>query len=123
LYNVSGDFIVCLTAYNEANCPDTTCQPLTAIVNNIVDVPTGFTPNGDGTNDFVTIRGYGIKSLVFRIYNRWGELVFETTSKDKSWDGKYKGVLQEMDAFAYILDATFTDNSNVVKKGSITLIR
>jgi gliding motility-associated-like protein len=122
LYNVSGDFTVCLTAYNEFNCPDTACQPITALVTNIVDVPTGFTPNGDGTNDIILVRGYGIHTMLFRIYNRWGELVFETTNKEKGWDGKYKGVLQEMDAFAYILDVTFTDNSKILKKGNITLI-
>ncbi len=123
LYNVSGDFIVCLTAFNEANCPDTVCTPITAIVNNLVDVPTGFTPNGDGTNDEILVRGYGILTMDFRIYNRFGELVFQTNDKTKGWDGKYKGVLQEMDAFAYILDVSFTDQSNVVKKGNITLIR
>jgi gliding motility-associated-like protein len=123
LYNKSAILDVCLTAYNQYGCPDTVCKPIRPEVVNIIDVPTGFSPNGDGENDFIQVRGYGVKEMMFKIYNRFGELVFSSTTLDGKWDGTYKGKQQEMDAFAYVLVVTFTDNSNITKKGNITLIR
>jgi gliding motility-associated-like protein len=123
LYSVSAETEVCLTAINEYGCRDRKCEPISPRVINIVDVPSGFTPNGDNINDFIQVRGYGIKSLNFQIYNRWGEKIYQSTSASDKWDGKYKGVLQEMEAYSYVLQVTFTDNSNLTKKGNITLIR
>jgi gliding motility-associated-like protein len=122
LYNKSANLTVCLTAFNEFGCPDTVCRPIRPEVVNIVDVPTAFSPNGDGFNDFIQVRGYGVKEMVFKIYNRFGELVFSSTNINDKWDGTYKGKLQEMEAFAYVLSVTFTDNSIVNKQGNITLI-
>lgn len=121
-YN-SGTFKVCLTVTNEAGCLDITCKNVQAIVKNLAEVPSGFTPNGDGTNDKVYVRGYNIASIDFKIYNRFGNLVFSTTDKDEGWDGTYQGTLQEMDAFGYTLEATFRDGTTSKSKGNITLIR
>ncbi|MFM2386298.1 MAG: hypothetical protein RL660_1055 [Bacteroidota bacterium] len=123
LYNKSMETQVCLTATNSYGCSNKRCLPISPRVTNVVDVPTGFTPNGDGTNDLVMVKGYGIQEMVFRIFNRWGELVFEATKPDVGWDGVYKGKPQEMDAFAYTLQVTFTDGTLTSKKGNITLIR
>jgi gliding motility-associated-like protein len=57
------------------------------------------------------------------VFNRWGELVFETTDITIGWDGTYKGQAQEMDAYAYVLSATFVDGSSQSKSGNVTLIR
>jgi gliding motility-associated-like protein len=59
----------------------------------------------------------------FRLYNRFGELVFETHSLAEGWDGNYKGKPQAMDVFAYVLEATFIDGKSVRKAGNITLLR
>ena len=61
--------------------------------------------------------------MLFSIYARWGEKVFETKDKKIGWDGRYKGQLLPMDAFAYTLDVEFVDGKKFVKKGDITLIR
>jgi gliding motility-associated-like protein len=123
LYNKSAALNVCLVAFNEYGCPDTACRPIRPEVVNIVDVPTGFSPNGDGNNDYVQVKGFGIKEMDFRIFNRWGELVYQSKDINGRWDGKYKGTEHEQDAFAYTLFVTFTDDSYVSKKGNITLIR
>jgi gliding motility-associated-like protein len=60
---------------------------------------------------------------MFRIYNRWGQKIFETTIPGQGWDGTYKGVLQPMDVYVYTLEAEFTDGTKTTKKGDITLIR
>jgi gliding motility-associated-like protein len=60
---------------------------------------------------------------MFRIYNRWGQKVFETTNPKQGWDGTFNGVLQPMDVYVYTLEAEFTDGNRVSRKGDITLIR
>ena len=123
IYEKDGTYTVCLTATNEYGCKDTACKSVRGMVIPLVDVPTGFSPNGDGINDYVYVKGYGIEKLMFRIFNRWGEKVFETTDKSIGWDGRYKGVIQEMEVYAYTLDVEFFDGSKVKKSGNITLLK
>lgn len=86
-------------------------------------VPNAFTPNGDGNNDVFYIYGEGIKQLDFKIFNRWGELVFETTSQYGGWDGTYKGKMQNPGVFSYSVKVIYLDETEVNRKGSISLIR
>ena len=123
IYQETGAYNICLTAYNEFGCSDTICSTVETTIMPLVDIPNAFTPNGDGNNDFLFVRGFGIKSMSFRIYNRLGQLVFESTNPSNGWDGKFKGVLQPMDAYAYTLNVIFGNGTTVNKKGDITLIR
>lgn len=94
-----------------------------------IDVPSAFTPNGDGYNDKVYVRGWGIKELIeFNIYNRFGELVFSTTDIETGWDGTYKGVPQGTESFAYTVKVeTYVVIDGQVrieeKKGFVKLLR
>lgn len=122
-YNRSGVNTTCLIVYNLAGCTDTTCVDILATVVPLLDVPNAFTPNGDGVNDLVKVRGFGIAKMDWKIYNRWGQMVFQTVSISEGWDGKYKGVLQPQEVYVYVLDVTFTDGTSFRKKGDITLLR
>jgi gliding motility-associated-like protein len=122
-YNKTGTYNVCLIAYNNSGCSDTICQPVQTTVVPVVDVPNAFTPNGDGVNDVVSVRGYGIAKVNWRIYNRWGTLVYQSTDKSLAWNGSYKGTLQPQEVYNYILDVEFTDGEKYQKKGDITLLR
>jgi gliding motility-associated-like protein len=95
-------------------------EPLSSI-----DVPTAFTPNGDGTNDVVYVAGWGLKSLqYFKIFNRWGELVFETNDIKVGWDGTYKGTPQNIETYVYQVSAeTYISKDPIIKKGYIKLLR
>ncbi len=121
-YNRSGVNSTCLIVYNLAGCTDTTCTDILATVVPLLDVPNAFTPNGDGVNDYVRVRGFGIEKMDWKIFNRWGKLVFQTGDVHEGWDGKYKGVLQPMEVYVYVLDVTFTDGTTLRKKGDITLL-
>ena len=124
LYQSTNTFKACLFAANQYGCVDTTCQAIAAIIMPLVDVPTAFTPNGDGVNDIVRVRGYGIDKVTFRIYNRWGVLMFQSNnSKELGWNGTYKGTVQPQDVYTYIADIIFTDGTKYQKKGDITLLR
>ncbi len=86
-------------------------------------LPNAFTPNKDGENDILFIRGNTIKEVELKIYDRWGEKVFETTKQVIGWDGTYKGKLVEPGVFVYYLKITCVDDQEYFKKGNITVIR
>jgi gliding motility-associated-like protein len=121
-YEKIGWIKVCLTATN-AFCSDSICRDIYVAFKPLIGVPNAFSPNGDGINDIVFVEGKGIVQLVFRIYNRWGEKVFESHDQTFGWDGYYKGVLQEVDAYGYTVEATFINGETVNLKGNITLLR
>lgn len=119
----TGTYTTCLTAINEQGCADTICKKVDADVFPLADLPTAFTPNGDGSNDILYVRGAGIESIDLKIYNRWGELVFSSTDQSVGWDGTYKGKPQEMEAYAFTLSVRFVDETTYSKKGNVTLLR
>jgi gliding motility-associated-like protein len=90
-----------------------------------VDVPTAFTPNGDGINDVIYVDGWGIKKLnFFRIYNRWGQLLFESTDINIGWDGTYQGVPQNMETYVWQVSVeTYIDKEPLFKTSTFKLIR
>jgi gliding motility-associated-like protein len=123
MYRQSGSFKVCLIASNSAGCSDSVCKTVEADIKIAIGVPSAFSPNGDLTNDIVFVHGSGVESFTLKIYNRWGQKVFETSDMKKGWDGTYNGQIQDAEVFAYILTATFIDGSSTTQKGNISLIR
>lgn len=123
LYNATKTFNACLVAFNNYGCVDTACQDIAAKIIPLLDVPNALTPNGDGINDKVFVRGFGIIKMLWRIYNRWGALVFQTSDKTQGWDGTYKGSIQPTEVYHYVLDVEYSDNTKYSKKGDITLLR
>jgi gliding motility-associated-like protein len=122
-YNKSDIFNACLYATNESGCTDSVCRPLQNIIVPRLDVPNAFTPLGNAANNIIYVRGFGIGKMNWRIYNRFGNLVFSTGDRNQGWDGKYKGTVQPMDVYAYTLEVEFTDGTRTTKKGDITLLR
>lgn len=86
-------------------------------------VPNAFSPNGDGKNDLLFVRGTQIRSLQFILFNQWGEKVFETTQQNAGWDGRVNGKAQPVGVYVYALKAILADGTVIQKKGSVTLIR
>ena len=88
-----------------------------------VFVPNAFSPNKDGLNDILYVRGDLLEKVEFAVYNRWGEKLFETKDKDIGWDGTYKGELCNPGVYVYYLDATCLGGLQYIHKGNVTLIR
>ncbi|MBL7747279.1 MAG: gliding motility-associated C-terminal domain-containing protein, partial [Chitinophagaceae bacterium] len=87
-------------------------------------VPTGFTPNGDGRNDRFTPFPVGIKGLnYFRVFNRWGQLVFSTNTLHQGWDGKLGGTDQPTGTYVWMAEGISNNGKVITKKGVVTLIR
>lgn len=86
-------------------------------------VPNAFTPNNDGNNDELLVRGRWITSLRFVVYNRYGQELFTTNNQLEGWDGKYKGKDLGPDVFGYYLTVRCLDGGNFAKRGNVTLIK
>lgn len=122
-YTRSDNYTVCLTVWSANGCIAKTCKALRAEIITAIDVPQAFTPNGDGNNDILFVRGGGIREFTLKLYNRWGQLIFETSDLKKGWDGDFHGAKPDMESVAYVLQATFIDNKHFQKQGNITIIR
>jgi gliding motility-associated-like protein len=89
-----------------------------------VYVPNAFTPNNDGKNDvFRILAADNNKKFKLLVYNRWGQLIYETTDISKGWDGQFKNIPQPTDVYIYYLEIQTASNKKITKKGTVTLIR
>jgi gliding motility-associated-like protein len=122
-FETSGNFNVCLSAFNNSNCPSTLCKLVKTDIQPNANVPNAFSPNGDGSNDIFFVRGVAIKNMDLKIFNRWGEVVFHTTDQNVGWDGTFNGKPQEMESYAFVLHVEFYGGTTMDKKGNITLLR
>lgn len=128
-YAKTGTYQVYLQVVNKAGCMDTVSTMISETIYPKMDMPKAFTPNGDGLNDYVAPRAFGVVSLSFSIFNRWGQEVYHSNDPsityldNAGWDGRFQGKPQPMDSYAYTLHVRFSDGTQATKQGSITLIR
>jgi gliding motility-associated-like protein len=84
----------------------------------------GFTPNGDGKNDLIIPKLVGIKSLrYFKVYDRWGQLIYQTNIEGQGWDGKFKGVPQPLETYIWIAEGIDLEDKIVKRSGDFILFR
>ncbi|MBU0764037.1 MAG: gliding motility-associated C-terminal domain-containing protein, partial [Bacteroidetes bacterium] len=114
-----------VTAADVNSCFEVTKDVTVTIIKDYtIDVPTAFTPDNDGLNDIVYVRGWGLKELIrFDVFNRWGEIVFQSSDHAFGWDGYFNGVLQPSDTYVYYVEAVTYEGHTLSKKGDITLIK
>lgn len=92
--------------------------------NTKLGMPTAFSPNGDGLNDIAYARGWALVEFTeMKIYNRWGQVVFETTDIEQGWDGTFNGKMQKADTYAYVIKGKDASNQDMIAKGFISLIK
>ena len=116
-----------LSVVDANGCRDSRTVTITNLTSDTCDynifVPNIFSPNGDGENDVLQVEGSGIETLEFIIYNRWGNLIFQSNSQADGWDGTYKGQPANPDVFVYYVKGTFVDGKSFNQKGTVALIR
>ena len=86
-------------------------------------IPNVFTPNGDLVNNIFYVYGENIKDFSLLIFNRWGELIFESNDILKGWNGEYKGVPAPMGTYVYIVKFTGAEGAYELRTGKVDLIR
>jgi gliding motility-associated-like protein len=127
-YNMSNNnflYTIRLSISDSSGCADTVYRYLHVVDNCYIAVPNAFTPNNDGLNDYLyPLNAYKANDLSFRVYDRFGQLVFETRNWTQKWDGTVKG--QEAAAATYVWILTYTNSETgkrVEQKGTTILIR
>lgn len=122
---VTSPYTVNLTVTDSFGCQSTASKPIKVYSSCYLAVPTAFTPNGDGKNDFlVPLNAIKAENLTFKVYNRWGQLIFETKDWKHGWDGTFGGLPQPSDVYVWLL--TYTDRDSKEQrtmKGTAVLIR
>ena len=122
--SIDDDETYVITAISAEGCEASDTVNIKVFKGSAVYVPTGFTPNGDGRNDFLRALYIGIKKVYYlRIYNRWGQLVFSTNSLTEGWDGILKGVKQQTGIYVWMLKAEDLAGKIYELRGTSTLIR
>ncbi|CAD5299444.1 hypothetical protein IMPR6_230061 [Imperialibacter sp. EC-SDR9] len=86
-------------------------------------LPSAFTPNGDGLNEEFGVKGPEVSDFIFRIYNRWGELVFYTTEQPKGWNGVFKGAHAPQGTYRYYVEGTDAGGRLIKKSGNFVLLK
>ncbi len=106
-----------------SGCSTTRQVTVTILHNNNFFVPNSFSPNNDGYNDYLFVRGNNLYGIRFTVFDRWGEKVWETVNQTEGWDGRYKGKELDPAVFTYVLTIIYDDSKNVTQTGTITLLR
>jgi gliding motility-associated-like protein len=86
-------------------------------------IPNAFTPNGDGENDVFGINNTYINSMEMTVFNRWGEKLYFSADLNKGWDGSFKGREQELGTYLYHIVAQTFDGKEIIRSGTVTLLR
>ncbi|HXB42236.1 MAG TPA: PKD domain-containing protein, partial [Bacteroidia bacterium] len=120
-YANQGYYNVILVVTDQWGCKDTASKEISITL--LPQVPTAFTPNGDGANDLLFVRGGPFEKMHFRVYNNWGELVFETNNQKIGWNGTVSGVEQPMSVYVWVLDVETFNKKTIHKSGDVTLLK
>lgn len=121
-FNNEGEYNVQLIVIDEAGCSDTAIVMVPIYHGPLV--PSAFSPNGDLNNDFLMVLGGNFESVNFKIYNNWGQVIFETNDPSSlGWDGTYKGEPQPIGVYVYVATVTTYDGEEHVLSGDVSLIR
>ena len=130
----TGSYDVILSVLNSYGCSSNYTLNILVETENTFDTPNAFTPNSDGgnggyydpnslSNEVFFPRMELVAEYHLMIFNRWGELIFESTDINIGWDGYYRGELSAQDAYVWKIEATFLDGTTLNKVGDLTLLR
>ena len=115
-----------MTITSAAGCKAVDTQLVRVFKEKNIYVPGGFSPDGDGQNDRLYPITVGIRELrYFKVFNRWGQLIFETriTSPTAGWDGSWKGKPMPLDTYTWIAEGIDVDGLLLQRSGNTILIR
>lgn len=121
-----GEYNICLEAISIYGCTNTICKIVTVKDKSYLFVPNSFTPDGDGKNDdfFPYVVGIDKDDFKFYVFNRWGDLIFETDRYGHAWDGTWRGQMSQQDAFVWKVEARSLETGNMIEEmGHVILLK
>jgi len=118
------NMVYTLIGINQYGCKDTATIKVDVVYESQTAVPNAFTPNGDGVNDEFNVKFLRFDKLIeFRIFNRWGQQMFESNNPNRGWNGTVNGTPVASDVYYYLIKVTLPDGTPKTLKGDISLIR
>ena len=122
-YDGLGDYTASLTVTNSIGCTDSVYTNIVGPI--IFYVPNAFSPNNDGINDVFRAYGSGISEFEITIFNRWGDIVFNSTNIEDFWDGSDTGgsYYVHNEVYSYILKIKGNNTDGIEQNGSISVLR
>lgn len=121
-YDTAGWYNVYLYIENEIGCWDTITKPIYINPETWLYIPNAFTPNGDGMNDYFSVSVIGAAKFEFLIFNRWGELLYETRDTDFQWDGIHKGEKVPNGVYVYQVYMEDIRGEHTLRRGHIVVL-
>ena len=122
-YSDTGSYVMELLVETQFGCTDTISYTVKVEPNFTFYIPNSFTPNADGVNEYFYGTGEYISSYQMEIYDRWGELIFQTSDMERKWDGSYKGKQVQQGQYVYKFYITDWKNHGYQYVGSVYLHR
>ncbi len=121
----TGAFLVTLLVNTPDNCPDTATRYVQIDPDITVFIPNAFTPNkfGNANNDRFYVRADGFETFEITIFNRWGEVVYQSADINEGWDGMYKNLEAQQDVYVYLVRVTSLAGKEFEYYGTVTLLR
>ncbi len=125
IYTDTGKYFITLVAQNQNGCTDTAFGQIYIGERFRIFIPNTFTPDGDLVNDVFSVYGTGIKDYSYKVYNRWGQIIFTSTPTQKSWNGAVNnsGQTVQMDVYFYVLEVKDLENRMHYFNGTVNLLR
>jgi gliding motility-associated-like protein len=121
---INHDYTYTVAVYTAEGCVGTDDIKIRFIAGPDIYVPSGFSPNGDGQNDIFRPLPVGIVQMdFFRVYDRWGKLMYSTTKYLQGWDGYFNGSPASVGTYVWVVQGTNVSNETVIRKGTVTLVR
>jgi gliding motility-associated-like protein len=122
-YEKGGDYNICLYVSTINGCIDTACRTISVEYAETIYVPNAITLNGDGKNDIFQVYCTGILEIQVDIFNRWGEQIYEYTTVEGGWNGKYNDHFVQEDVYVYRIHAKGVVHPNIYKIGTVTVAK
>ena len=113
------------TVGDSYGCTSTITKPISVYTSCFLAVPSAFTPNGDGLNDYLQpLNAIKAEQVQFKIFNRWGQIIYKTSDWKQGWDGTVNGIQQAAGTYVYLLQYINRDTKKPMQeKGTVVLIR
>jgi gliding motility-associated-like protein len=123
LFDSPGKYDITLDVTNSYGCRHSTHRLVEVIVPENIFIPNAFTPDGDAKNDYFSVAFHNISEAHIAIFNRWGELIYETDDMDFRWDGKYNGSRIQNEVYVYVINAVGLYGTSINRIGHVTVIK
>ncbi|MGE0562579.1 MAG: gliding motility-associated C-terminal domain-containing protein [Flavobacteriales bacterium] len=123
LYESTGTYTVVQIVSNSYGCSDTSSLNIEILPETTIWVPNAFTPNGNGINEVFKAKGSNVEEFNLKIFNRWGEMIYESEDIDEGWNGSYQGEIVQQDVYIWIIHYRDSRDGKKSLTGKVSILK